>query len=74
VCLRVRDTGIGFASDEAEHLFDRFYRTSAADAQADGGGLGLAIVQSVVRSYDGSITARSDGRGSGSTFDVRLPI
>jgi signal transduction histidine kinase len=73
VVLRVSDTGIGFEPDEAERLFDRFYRGTDADDQARGGGLGLSVVQALVRSYDGTVTARSDGPGTGSTFVVTLP-
>jgi signal transduction histidine kinase len=73
VVLRVSDTGIGFSPDAADRLFDRFYRGAEAANGTTGGGLGLSIVRALVRSYGGTIAARSDGPGTGSTFTVRLP-
>ncbi|MCH6551557.1 MAG: ATP-binding protein, partial [Planctomycetes bacterium] len=72
--LRVSDTGIGFSPDQAEHLFDRFYRadTSMVQAQA-GSGLGLTVVQTIVHAYGGTLSARSRGPSQGSTFEVRFP-
>lgn len=72
--LRVADTGLGFDPDEADRLFDRFYRGAEADDTARGGGLGLSVVQALVHSYEGAVSARSDGPGEGSTFEVRLPV
>ncbi|WP_263790044.1 ATP-binding protein [Salinibacter sp.] len=72
--LRVSDSGIGFASEEAECLFDRFYRTGAAEQHANGGGLGLPIVKAIAESYGGTVSARSSGREEGSTFEVRFPL
>lgn len=72
--LTVSDTGVGFAPDETPYLFDRFYRSDAPGVQARfGSGLGLAIVRQIVQAYDGTVTARSPGRGQGSTFEVCLP-
>ena len=73
VVLKVSDIGIGFSPEAADRLFDRFHREPAAEDTASGGGLGLSIVQALVRSYRGSIEARSDGPGTGSTFEVKLP-
>ena len=73
VVFRVSDSGIGFAPEQSERLFDRFYRTSDAERNADGGGLGLSIVKAVVEQYGGTIQAESPGSGQGSTFEVRLP-
>ncbi len=72
--LRVSDSGIGFDNEEAERLFDRFYRTSAAEQRANGGGLGLAIVKAIAESYGGTVSARSSGREEGSVFEVRFPL
>lgn len=72
--LVVADTGIGFEAEEARHLFDRFYRADSPEVQArSGSGLGLAIVNAIVAAYGGSVSARSSGKGRGSTFEVRLP-
>ena len=72
--LRVSDSGIGFDDEDADRLFDRFYRTSAAEQTAEGGGLGLPIVKAIAESYGGTVSARSPGRGEGSVFEVRFPL
>ncbi len=71
--LRVSDSGIGFDPEDAERLFDRFHRTSAAEQRAEGGGLGLPIVHAIAERYGGTVLARSPGREAGSTFEVRFP-
>lgn len=72
--LRVCDTGVGFAPEEAERLFGRFYRSDAPAVQAESGnGLGLAVARAAARASGGDVTARSEGPGRGSTFEVRLP-
>ncbi len=72
--LLISDTGAGFEPGEAEHLFDRFYRSDASDIQAQpGSGLGLAIAKAVVNAFGGTITAQSNGSRQGSTFEVRFP-
>ena len=71
----ITDTGIGFAPDAGQHLFDRFYRESAAPVQnREGSGLGLSIVAAVVASHDGRVWASSAGYGKGSTFGIALPL
>ncbi|MFK8022352.1 MAG: PAS domain S-box protein [Ilumatobacter sp.] len=71
--LSVRDDGIGVPSDEIQHLFTRFFRSSNAEnAQIQGSGLGLSIVQSIVERHGGSVDVDSvEGRGT--TFTVVLP-
>ena len=73
VVLRVLDSGIGFDPEATERLFERFYRTGAAEQYAEGGGLGLPIVKAIAESYGGTVTAWSSGHEEGSTFEVRLP-
>jgi heavy metal sensor kinase len=75
VVLAVRDTGIGIAPEHQPHLFDRFYRVDAARTQTRGGnsGLGLSIVDWVVKAHGGSVTVESQV-GKGSTFIVTLPL
>jgi PAS domain S-box-containing protein len=72
--LEVRDTGIGIAAEEQEHVFERFFRTSRATEEAiQGTGLGLAISKAIVHAHGGAITlASSDGQGA--TFNVTIPI
>jgi signal transduction histidine kinase len=72
--LRVRDEGIGIASDMLPRLFEPFAQAEAAGQRAAGGlGLGLPLVQSIVQQHGGTIEAHSDGIGKGSEIIVRLP-
>jgi two-component system, OmpR family, sensor histidine kinase TrcS len=70
--LTVADDGPDIDPDLLPHLFDRFVRAKNARHDGSGNGLGLAIVDSIVRAHQGSVTAESaDGR---TTFRVRLPL
>ncbi len=73
--LTVRDTGIGIAQEHIPHLVERFYRVDPARTRTAGGnsGLGLAIVDSIVRAHGGSLTIESKP-GRGSTFTITLPL
>jgi signal transduction histidine kinase len=72
--LEVRDTGMGIAAEEQEHVFERFFRTSRATEQAiQGTGLGLAISKAIVHAHGGRITLASN-EGQGATFRVTIPI
>ncbi len=74
IVFSVTDGGIGIASEELPHVFERFYRTVRARAtQSSGTGLGLAIVKEIVEQHGGTVSAESEV-GQGSTFTVRLPI
>ena len=74
--LEVWDTGVGIAPRDLPHVFERFYRADPARARSGGGsGLGLTIVQSIVRLHGGSVSVRSpDAAGRGTRFTVRLPV
>ena len=70
--LEVSDTGIGLGPDEAELVFDRFFRSSRVVAQqVPGTGLGLFIARAIVDAHAGTIAAST--RESGTTFHVELP-
>lgn len=69
VLLSVRDSGTGMAAEQQAHIFEPFYTTKAPGL---GTGLGLAMVDTIVRRSGGEITVRSSV-GSGSTFTVALP-
>ena len=73
VFIDVADTGVGMSPEDAEHIFERFYRADTSRTRDTGGsGLGLAIVHSLVEQHDGSISVDSE-LGRGTTFTVRLP-
>jgi signal transduction histidine kinase len=71
---RVRDEGLGIASEDLPHVFEMFYqgRTRADDAQG-GLGLGLALVRQLVGLHGGRVEAYSKGPGRGSEFVVSVP-
>ena len=74
VVLRVRDNGIGVDPEVLPTLFRPFMQGDRRVEQAKGGmGLGLALVQGLVHAHGGTVEARSEGRGTGSEFIVRLP-
>lgn len=70
----VRDSGFGIPTGEVKRIFKRFYRASEGKAKrVKGTGLGLFIVNSIVRRHGGKVRAESKGEGRGSTFVVQLP-
>jgi PAS domain S-box-containing protein len=74
VVLAVRDTGIGIAPEELTRVFDRFHRVQGAQARThEGTGIGLALVQELVKLHGGTVEAESVP-GRGSTFRVRVPL
>lgn len=72
--LAVRDTGIGIQPEHLPHIFDRFYRVDSARTHHlnTNNGLGLSIVDWIVRAHNGTIDVESQP-GHGSTFIVTLP-
>ncbi len=71
VAVRVRDTGIGIAPEEAERIFEPFHRVGARP-DTPGVGLGLALAREIARAHGGEIQVES-APGRGSTFTVWLP-
>lgn len=71
--ISVRDTGDGIASDDLERVFNRFQRLDAARSDRSGSGLGLTIARAIVVEHGGTLTAHSDGLGTGTTFVIALP-
>jgi two-component system OmpR family sensor kinase len=73
VRIEVADDGPGMTDEQAERVFERFYRADASRARTGGGaGLGLSIVASIVAAHGGTVTAHRNAAG-GASFEVRLP-
>jgi CheY-like chemotaxis protein/two-component sensor histidine kinase len=73
--LRVRDTGRGIPQEKLPGIFDLFNQANPSLDRAQGGlGLGLTLVDRLVRKHGGTVTATSEGPGCGSEFVVRLPL
>ena len=74
VVLDVEDDGPGMSGDQAQRIFERFYRADAARNRASGGtGLGLAIVAGLVAAHGGTVSVRT-APGRGADFQVKLPL
>lgn len=76
VVMSVRDTGVGIAPGDVDHVFERFWQADPARTRSGdrpGTGLGLAIVQWIVDAHGGTIEVQSRP-GRGSTFTVTLPL
>ncbi|MGW0431285.1 HAMP domain-containing sensor histidine kinase [Micromonospora sp. NPDC003197] len=75
--IEIADTGPGLTSEQAERVFERFYRADSARTRRAGGatgtGLGLAIVAALVAAHNGMVEA-VETPGGGATFRVRLPL
>jgi len=72
----IQDNGDGVTSEDAAHLFDRFYRTDESrtrDSETGGSGLGLAIAKSIVEMHKGKIWAESE-KGKGLKVIIQLPL
>ncbi|MGY0007142.1 HAMP domain-containing sensor histidine kinase [Micromonospora sp. I033] len=75
--VEVADTGPGLTPEQAERVFERFYRVDAARTRRAGGptstGLGLAIVAALVAAHHGTVEV-AETPGGGATFRVKLPL
>ncbi|WP_341717438.1 HAMP domain-containing sensor histidine kinase [Micromonospora sp. FIMYZ51] len=75
--IEVADTGPGLTGEQAERVFERFYRADASRTRRLGGntgtGLGLAIVAALVTVHQGTVEV-TETPGGGATFRVRLPL
>ena len=73
--VAVSDNGLGIPPESLGLIFDMFAQVDRSAAQAQGGlGIGLTLVKRLVELHSGTVEARSQGSGRGSTFLVRLPI
>lgn len=71
--LSVTDHGRGIEPEMLKKIFQMFYRIEQSGERIRGTGLGLYIVQSVVKSYGGTVSAHSDGLGTGCTISMKIP-
>jgi signal transduction histidine kinase/ActR/RegA family two-component response regulator len=73
--LRVTDHGIGIEHDMLGRVFELFAQAEGGLARSEGGmGIGLTLVDRLVRLHGGAVAAQSEGRGKGSQFIVQLPV
>jgi CheY-like chemotaxis protein len=73
--LTVTDTGLGIEPELLAHVFEPFTQGDTSRARAAGGlGIGLTVVRQLVQLHGGTVEARSQGRGRGTTFEIRLPL
>lgn len=74
ITVSVQDNGEGLEPDQLHAVFDRFYRSDKSRSRETGGtGLGLAIVKAIVEAHGGQVSASSQGKNLGSTFEFSLP-
>src|SRR5687768_10373731 len=71
--IRVRDSGVGIPAEKLVGIFELFTQLKQPDGSTEGLGIGLSLVDRIVRMHGGTVTAASDGPGTGSEFVVRLP-
>ncbi len=73
--VRVQDDGQGINAEALPRIFDMFTRgPRAVDSATEGLGIGLAVVNNLVRLHQGVVQVQSAGAGKGSEFTVRLPL
>jgi signal transduction histidine kinase len=73
--VTVKDRGIGLAPGDLQSIFDLFSQVQPRSTARDGGlGIGLHLVKQLVEMHEGRVRATSEGRGKGSTFEVRVPL
>ncbi|MGZ3775521.1 MAG: hybrid sensor histidine kinase/response regulator [Pseudobdellovibrionaceae bacterium] len=72
IVIEIKDTGQGIPVDMLDKIFQRFYQVGGP--QKGGLGLGLSIVNELVLRHDGTIRAKSEGLGTGSTFIIEFPL
>jgi signal transduction histidine kinase len=73
--IRVEDTGVGIAPDMLPKIFDLFTQEAPDSIASEGGlGIGLALVTELAKLHGGFVEVRSQGKGKGSEFTVRLPL
>ncbi len=73
--IRVRDSGIGISAEMLPHIFEMFNHAGMSVERAQGGlGVGLSLVDRLIKLHDGTVSATSPGPGAGSEFTICLPL
>jgi signal transduction histidine kinase len=71
--LTIRDKGRGLDKNELKRVFEIFYRVQQQEENVPGTGLGLYIVDTIIKGYGGTVSVASEGPGRGCTFAITLP-
>jgi len=71
--VRIRDNGIGIPAELQESIFTMFVQERVRSDGSGGLGLGLALARRLIEMHAGTIAVHSEGRGRGSTFELRVP-
>ncbi|MGQ2965851.1 ATP-binding response regulator, partial [Methylophilus sp.] len=75
VIITVSDNGIGILREDQESIFELFAQAKRSSDRSQGGlGIGLALVKSMLKLHDGTITCFSEGLNKGSQFTITLPL
>src|SRR3989338_6971427 len=72
--LSVRDSGAGIAPEELPNIFKMDYQGTARKRTGAGLGIGLLLLHKIIQLHGGTVEARSEGIGKGSTFTIRIPL
>jgi signal transduction histidine kinase len=72
--VRVTDNGRGIPADLLPRIFDMFVQERVTPDGAGGLGLGLGLVKRLVELHGGTVSATSEGKGKGATFEIRLAL
>ncbi|MBN1909536.1 MAG: PAS domain S-box protein [Pirellulales bacterium] len=73
VQFEVEDTGVGLSEEDAQRVFEKFYRVKKDQSMASGTGLGLPLAKHIVEDVHGGTLSVTSELGKGSTFSVTLP-
>lgn len=75
VLITVADNGLGISQHDQEIIFDLFAQAKRSSDRSQGGlGIGLALVKSLLKLHDGTVTCASEGLEKGSQFTITLPL
>jgi CheY-like chemotaxis protein len=73
--IEVADNGVGISSELLPRIFDLFVQSNRTLDRSQGGlGIGLAVVKRLIEMHGGRVTAKSEGLGQGSCFEICLPL